>query len=88
MESQPECAISLRGDPLEIEVCERNVLSKFRVHSRSGRSDDQVRQETDGPKCAIILRGRPLDFKVCEMYVHSGFGVFCNILKIRGVSSD
>ena len=31
--AKTECAIVLRAHPLEIEVCERNVLSGFRVHS-------------------------------------------------------
>ena len=32
-ESKTECAIVLRALPLEIQVCERNVLSGFRVES-------------------------------------------------------
>ena len=33
VDAKTECAIILRAHPLEIEVCERNVLSGFRVHS-------------------------------------------------------
>jgi hypothetical protein len=41
-ESQTECAIVLRGHPVEIEICERNVLSGFRVHSSIPKSEASV----------------------------------------------
>ena len=41
-ESKTECAIILRAHPLEIEVCERNVLSGFRVHSSIPKSEASV----------------------------------------------
>ena len=41
-ESKTECAIVLRAHPLEIEVCERNVLSGFRVHSSISKSEASV----------------------------------------------
>ena len=37
-EGKTECPIVLRARPLEIEVCERNVLSGFRVHSSIAKS--------------------------------------------------
>ena len=40
--SKTECAIVLRTHPLEIEVCERNVLSGFRVHSSIPKSEGSV----------------------------------------------
>ena len=41
-ESETECAIILRGHPLEIEVCERTVRSGFRLHSRIAKSEASV----------------------------------------------
>ena len=42
-ESKTECAIVLSSHPLEIDVCERNVLSGFRVPQHSA-SPNQRRQ--------------------------------------------
>ena len=41
-ESETECAISLRGHPMEIEVCERNLRSGFRLHARIAKSEASV----------------------------------------------
>ena len=41
-ENETECAIILRGLFLEFEVCERNVLNRFRLHPRIAESGNSV----------------------------------------------
>ena len=41
-ENKTECAIVLHAHTLEIEVCERNVLNGFRVHSSIPKSETSV----------------------------------------------
>ena len=40
--SETECAFFLREHSLELEVCERNVRSGFRLHPRIAKSEASI----------------------------------------------
>ena len=71
-ERETECTIVLRAQPLEIEVCERNVLSGFRVHSSIPKSEASVLIDLT-IKSAKKLMFEPLttvELDLCSAAVH------------------
>ena len=68
MENQTECAVLLRRHPFQIEVCERNVLSKLRVFSHIPKSEPLVLIDltTKSVKKVIIEPPAAVDLVLCS----------------------